>query len=625
MVKFNFSIDGNYAFHIFRYLCNTKRLVINWRRLELFLKEQFGRFSNQECLINAKGYYIGNPDKIDTRVTAESRARKEFQDTLIMANIQPYLIQKQGLKEAGVDIRLALEAYKHSLDPDVKFFALFAGDGDFCTLFDELHDMGIHIMLIGAEIPANSEMPGTFNSAVLESMADYRMDLLTMINTRPDIFDYYGPQPSNHFSDIDQLPHNAVVSNAQSIEKITGCNLTTGQIYKTRYNTSVTNYANPNNFNNKNNLIQMSPGTRKLVDDLTQSQKDSIFARGQEILQNEKAELERLSRSNNLIDFAGSANLINPTNPANLTNTNDYSIYAARSQSITQSESADIIKMANNRQLNKVEMLAPNVINNTNDVTQNINASNNITNAVPQETLLNTLSNKAAKGKIAPSTQITQNISTNTLKKRGRPKKSSLPSGNSQIPATSSNIKTSETNIAPAFDDAKDTKITQPDNNNLNDPNISTLKTSTPKNKSATADIESTSSPAVQDKKPPLQLLTADIALKLVKTLMDERHKERGLPVNYIFLADLGKAIHHATYATPTCGLKAYLENFPNIFTVGEGSNGHPTVALVNNTSKSKPTRKRIPGIFRTTTVPAPSILKGKPVPGVRLGNKPLI
>lgn len=190
-VKFNFSIDGNYGFHLFQYLKDEQKKLINWRRLEAYIREFLSKKAGENCLINVRNYYIGNSYKLDDKDTKEGIDRKDYQNSLTMANFQPYLIQKQGQKEAGVDIRLAIEAIKHMNDEGVRYFVLVSGDGDFCTLLDELHDVGKEVLLIQGTIPETFDRKGTYTSTVLTSLADYKIDLFELSETHPEIFDYF--------------------------------------------------------------------------------------------------------------------------------------------------------------------------------------------------------------------------------------------------------------------------------------------------------------------------------------------------------------------------------------------------------------------------------------------------
>lgn len=196
MIKFNFSIDGNYGFHLFQYLKDVQHKLINWRRLEAHIRKFFTDKAGEDCLINVRNYYIGNSYRIDDRSTKEGLDRKDYQNSLTMANFQPYLIQKQGQKEAGVDIRLAIDAVKHMTDEGVKYFVLFSGDGDFCTLLDELHDAGKEVLLLHSNVTETYDRKGIYTSSVLTGLADYIIDLVELANIHPELFDPYTPPPN---------------------------------------------------------------------------------------------------------------------------------------------------------------------------------------------------------------------------------------------------------------------------------------------------------------------------------------------------------------------------------------------------------------------------------------------
>lgn len=548
MVKFNFSIDGNYGFHLFYYLRNEKRAIINWRRLEAHIREFFASRSGEECLINVRNYYIGNPDRVDLRSTRETQARKEYQNSLTMANFQPYLIQKQGQKEAGVDIRLAIEAVKHMSDPGVKYFVLCSGDGDFCTLLDELHDAGIKVMLILGSVPEGAtDLKATYNSAVLESMADFKIDLFSFVKKFPDMFDYYGPQPSNHFSNTQQLPHNSIVSATNPIHRIEGLDLSTGEL----------------------------------------------------LMRGSKADMERLMQTpyNNIMTTAAQKGYNAPSNNAAFMTNVVHDYNNAQSQT----------PITSNTESNTQKPLATpgSTKSDTTESTQTLQ------NAPTKTPVAEAVSEQSATN----SPQSLQNPAEPVKRKRGRPRKNPLPD------TTQANLFTQEVDQKISAQEKDARSVTSTSIKEENDTASNTQATLSNDNVALTKNQTSTAQDATikEEKKPPL---TTTVAADQLRYLMEKRHDEKGVHVDYIFLSDLGIAISEAGYEMPKSGLKTYLQNFPDMFTIGTNMRtGHPTVSF---TQKPNPQRRvpyrRTPRVLRGSSnrMPPHSILQGRPTP---IGN----
>jgi len=168
--------DGNYFLHVSNYyrFQHKRQARLSFDGLHEFIRaetaEKRGR-DLRHCQIVDSSYFrgrlsaqqIAGPSaqqvaKLDTEeVTKQNKLLlndRKFEDALKKAGIASYdlpLAKRPDGRygEKGVDVMLALTAYKMTSQKKYDVCVLFAGDGDFVPLVKELQDLGAYVILLG--------------------------------------------------------------------------------------------------------------------------------------------------------------------------------------------------------------------------------------------------------------------------------------------------------------------------------------------------------------------------------------------------------------------------------------------------------------------------------------------
>ena len=167
-INTNFFIDGNFAFHIHKYLVEKFGQRINWKAFLTYLQSKVSEIakangdniSSKSVRISAK-YFVG------TATYSNEREREVFYSSLDHAGIVKKAFQLRtdselGVKEEGVDVSLAVEAisdYFEVRDKDrYSYFILFSGDSDFVPLIEKLKSFAIKPILVYMDFDYNGKV-----------------------------------------------------------------------------------------------------------------------------------------------------------------------------------------------------------------------------------------------------------------------------------------------------------------------------------------------------------------------------------------------------------------------------------------------------------------------------------
>lgn len=148
--------DGNYFTEVSNYYryYHDRRSRINLYGLHDFIRTQAAQFEAQEsnrCQIIEAHYFRGrlSADAAVERNILEGERR--FEDVLMRVGIvQHYhpVEERETVRERGIDVWLALEAFDLAVHKQYEILALIACDGDYVPLIRKLNGVGTRVMLL---------------------------------------------------------------------------------------------------------------------------------------------------------------------------------------------------------------------------------------------------------------------------------------------------------------------------------------------------------------------------------------------------------------------------------------------------------------------------------------------
>lgn len=180
-------IDGNYTFHIHKYIKNNNK-YIDWDAFKEFIKDYILQTENQVAQIVFDSKYFVGTEKHTTDAD-----RDFLYNTLDHSDIRKIANQlksngNKGLKEDAVDVALAIESiadyYEARDENKYSYFVILAGDSDFVPLINKLKSYGIKTILVYLDFTDGSNI--TKCSQVLLEKVDDRIDLQILMNERVD-------------------------------------------------------------------------------------------------------------------------------------------------------------------------------------------------------------------------------------------------------------------------------------------------------------------------------------------------------------------------------------------------------------------------------------------------------
>ena len=177
-MKANLYIDGNFVFHVYKYVMFGCRKHINWKKFIDYIKIYISDKENgTEVLVDSKCCF-GTTHYID-------KNRHDFYTDIGQAGIMKMENALVGMKEDGVDVRLAVEAVTDYFEKEYDYFVIFAGDGDYVPLVDKMNSKNVKTLLFYMDIP---EEKTRTSHALLESVK-YKVNFRSLLEARaePDI------------------------------------------------------------------------------------------------------------------------------------------------------------------------------------------------------------------------------------------------------------------------------------------------------------------------------------------------------------------------------------------------------------------------------------------------------
>jgi uncharacterized LabA/DUF88 family protein len=146
----------------------------------------------EHCRITEAHYFRGRAIKSDNEKAIIGE--RYFEDALTRAGVQQHYLPlirggvNNELKEKGIDVSLAIDAYKKAAGKAMDIFVLVAGDGDYLPLVRELQAMKtpgipIDVMLVSWDFKcANGDL--TITSQDLLEEVKYPIQMATVIDDR---------------------------------------------------------------------------------------------------------------------------------------------------------------------------------------------------------------------------------------------------------------------------------------------------------------------------------------------------------------------------------------------------------------------------------------------------------
>ncbi|MDR0718080.1 MAG: NYN domain-containing protein [Treponema sp.] len=153
IVKIGIFYDGSYFYKVSNYykFDHARKARISISGLHNFIKNEIAEhleIDQSLCKIEEAHYFRGRAVRIDNDKAIIGE--RYFEDALMKDGVKiHHLPLMRGpnfeLKEKGIDVHLALEAYKSVTSKKIDILALVAGDGDYLPLVDELD---VDVMLV---------------------------------------------------------------------------------------------------------------------------------------------------------------------------------------------------------------------------------------------------------------------------------------------------------------------------------------------------------------------------------------------------------------------------------------------------------------------------------------------
>jgi len=186
-------IDGGFLAHVTHYYKtqHSPHTSLSIAGLLHFIREKVAKLegTNLElCQITESHYFRGHPlDKSQQKALFDELTNCGVQLHLLPLKVCTQHIGGQCIsrrQEQGVDVELALEAYKAVSERDADIVALITGDGDFVPLVKDLHNRGAKVLLLGWDFghdPTSKLNPCTRTSEHLRRHVHYPLHMEQII------------------------------------------------------------------------------------------------------------------------------------------------------------------------------------------------------------------------------------------------------------------------------------------------------------------------------------------------------------------------------------------------------------------------------------------------------------
>jgi len=152
-------IDGGYFSHVSTYYRHHHDggNFLSIKGVKEFIRHRIAQLEEnpvERSLVVESHYYRGRIPAKDARDRNLLFAERVFDDGLRYAGVETHFRPTSHGKERGIDVLLALDAYKMATTQGFDVIVLFAGDGDFIPLVRKLHGLGTRVMVLGFNLQA---------------------------------------------------------------------------------------------------------------------------------------------------------------------------------------------------------------------------------------------------------------------------------------------------------------------------------------------------------------------------------------------------------------------------------------------------------------------------------------
>lgn len=159
VTKIGLFIDGGYFSHVSTYYRyhHPGGNFMSVKGVKDFVRHRIAQLEEESlkrCRVVESHYYRGRFPARDARDRSLLFAERVFDDGLLYAGVETHYRPTSKGKERGIDVLLALDAYKMATTQSLDVIVLFAGDGDFIPLVRKLHGFGTRVMVLGFNLQA---------------------------------------------------------------------------------------------------------------------------------------------------------------------------------------------------------------------------------------------------------------------------------------------------------------------------------------------------------------------------------------------------------------------------------------------------------------------------------------
>ena len=185
-IKANVYIDGNFTFHIHKYLAKTFGKTIDWKAFLEYVKDRICKEEDTKKCVLQSQFFVG------TSVKTTDEEREFLYTSMEHANIIKHatpLKQKDtgGLKEDAVDTNLVFYATKDYFKEEYDYLVLLAGDSDFVPLVQGLKDESVKTFVFYMDFENAGEKTQTSQVLLEASNMQQNFEALRLERVDPKI------------------------------------------------------------------------------------------------------------------------------------------------------------------------------------------------------------------------------------------------------------------------------------------------------------------------------------------------------------------------------------------------------------------------------------------------------
>ena len=228
IIRIGIFYDGSFFAHVsdhYRYH-HRRKARISFAGMHKFIRHEIAKRETSGnthlCNIVEAHYFRSRFPAEDAKKHDALLRDRKFEDVLIRAGITPHFLLMPSLqgdvtdsspvREKGIDVWLALEAYDLAVRGQLSVAVLVAGDADFVQLVRKLNATGTRTMLTGWDLMSSVDGSRTRTAQVLLDEATYPVMMNESIDSRQakDEFDVDSLFMTPSSSDFQQEAEGAV-------------------------------------------------------------------------------------------------------------------------------------------------------------------------------------------------------------------------------------------------------------------------------------------------------------------------------------------------------------------------------------------------------------------------------